>query len=148
MNIYKRKDGRFEGREYVKNEETGKRSYRSFYGRSLEELINKYERSWKYRHAEKHKKRNTSAERKRNCYFAETYIFRSKYIFINHAKKRRTSCIKVQRFLHLIFCCSNCTRLDYCFDCTASTCRINCMSYMTCHIPRKNLSSLSCFENW
>lgn len=45
MNIYKRKDGRFEGREYVKNEETGKRSYRSFYGRSLEELINKYERS-------------------------------------------------------------------------------------------------------
>ena len=45
LNIYKRKDGRFEGRCYLEKDERGNRKYRSFYGKSAEEVITKYKDS-------------------------------------------------------------------------------------------------------
>ena len=38
FNIYRRKDGRWEGRIYVNSDKNSKRTYKSFYGRSREEV--------------------------------------------------------------------------------------------------------------
>lgn len=38
MNIYKRKDGRWEGRIKKEDAEKGRRSYRSVYGKTYEEV--------------------------------------------------------------------------------------------------------------
>lgn len=43
LNIYSRKDGRFEGRVYLGKDENGKRRYRSYYGATAEEVRRKYE---------------------------------------------------------------------------------------------------------
>ena len=42
LNIYKRKDGRYEGRVYIGKGENGKRSYRSFYGKDPDEAEQKF----------------------------------------------------------------------------------------------------------
>ena len=42
LNIYKRKDGRFEGRINIGHQENCKRKYKSFYGITKEEVIKKY----------------------------------------------------------------------------------------------------------
>lgn len=47
LNIYKRKDGRYEGRCYIGKDEKGRRKYKSFYGRSADEVSRKYEKSLK-----------------------------------------------------------------------------------------------------
>lgn len=43
LNIYSRKDGRFEGRVYLGRSENGKRRYKSYYGATAEEVRNKHE---------------------------------------------------------------------------------------------------------
>lgn len=43
LNIYTRKDGRFEGRVYLGKDENGKRRYKSYYGATAEEVRRKYE---------------------------------------------------------------------------------------------------------
>ena len=43
LNIYARKDGRFEGRIYLGRDENGKRRYKSYYGPTAEEVQRKYE---------------------------------------------------------------------------------------------------------
>ena len=43
LNIYKRKDGRFEGRIYIGTKDKVKRQYKSFYGHSKTEVEEKYE---------------------------------------------------------------------------------------------------------
>lgn len=43
LNIYSRKDGRFEGRVYLGKDENGKRRYKSYYGATAEEVRRKYE---------------------------------------------------------------------------------------------------------
>ena len=45
INIYKRKDGRFEGRIYLGRDDDGKRKYKSYYGISAEDVQRKYELS-------------------------------------------------------------------------------------------------------
>ena len=42
INIYKRRDGRFEGRVYLGKTDSGKRRYRSYYGTNEMEVIEKY----------------------------------------------------------------------------------------------------------
>ena len=43
LNIYARKDGRFEGRVYLGKDENGKRRYKSYYGATEEEVRRKHE---------------------------------------------------------------------------------------------------------
>lgn len=43
LNIYTRKDGRFEGRVYLGKNENGKRRYKSYYGATAEEVRRKHE---------------------------------------------------------------------------------------------------------
>ena len=43
LNIYTRKDGRYEGRVYLGKDENGKRRYKSYYGATAEEVRRKYE---------------------------------------------------------------------------------------------------------
>lgn len=43
LNIYSRKDGRFEGRVYLGKDENGKRRYKSYYGATAEEVRRKHE---------------------------------------------------------------------------------------------------------
>ena len=43
LNIYARKDGRFEGRIYLGKSEDGRRRYKSYYGATAEEVHRKYE---------------------------------------------------------------------------------------------------------
>ncbi|MBR1749888.1 MAG: site-specific integrase [Ruminococcus sp.] len=43
LNIYSRKDGRFEGRVYLGRDEDGKRRYRSYYGATEDEVLRRYE---------------------------------------------------------------------------------------------------------
>ena len=45
MNIYKRKDGRLEGRIFLGKDRTGKRKYRSYYGLTVDEIESKYNTS-------------------------------------------------------------------------------------------------------
>lgn len=45
LSIYKRKDGRYEGRIFLGKDTEGKRKYKSFYGSSREEVERKYSRS-------------------------------------------------------------------------------------------------------
>ena len=45
LNIYKRKDGRFEGRSYLGKTPDGRRRYKSFYGKTTEEILEKYKRT-------------------------------------------------------------------------------------------------------
>ena len=42
ISIYKRRDGRFEGRVYLGKTDSGKRRYRSYYGTNEMEVIEKY----------------------------------------------------------------------------------------------------------
>lgn len=46
ISIYKRKDGRYEGRVFIKKDENGKRKYKSFYGGSKNEVMAKYNDSF------------------------------------------------------------------------------------------------------
>ena len=43
LNIYSRKDGRYEGRVYLGKDENGKRRYKSYYGATAEEVLRKHE---------------------------------------------------------------------------------------------------------
>ena len=45
MNIYKRKDGRLEGRIFLGKDRSGKRKYRSYYGLTVDEIERKYNTS-------------------------------------------------------------------------------------------------------
>lgn len=42
LNVYKRKDGRYEGRIYVGKDKNNKRKYKSYYGTTVEEVQKKY----------------------------------------------------------------------------------------------------------
>lgn len=43
LNIYSRRDGRYEGRIYLGRDDDGKRKYKSYYGATADEVLRKYE---------------------------------------------------------------------------------------------------------